>query len=61
MYAGGLMIRQFAFFFERNPLKWGLNISLMVFVMVCVVMLLLIAASRWIAVLGGKIPLRKQT
>jgi carbon starvation protein len=61
MSAGGLMIRQFAAFFERSPLKWGLNIALMVFVMVCVMTLLLIAVARWIAVLGGKVPVRKET
>jgi carbon starvation protein len=60
MSAGGLMIRQFAALFERNPLKWGLNIGLMVFVIVCVMTLLLIAAARWVAVLTGKIPLRKE-
>jgi len=33
-----------------------MNIALTVFVMACVSMLLLLAASRWIAVLGGMVP-----
>jgi len=38
-------------------LKGTLNIGLMVFVIACVLMLLLIAAGRWIAVLRSPKPL----
>jgi carbon starvation protein len=63
MSAGALMIQQFAEAkrFNTNPLKWGLNIGLMVFVIVCVMTLLLMAAARWVAVLSGKVPVRKET
>jgi hypothetical protein len=36
--------------------KGVLNISLTVFVIACVLTLLFIAASRWVAVLGGLAP-----
>jgi len=39
-------------------LKGSLNIALTLFVIACVGMLLLMAASRWVAVLGGLIPER---
>jgi carbon starvation protein len=58
MSAGTLMIQQFYLLMPRNPLRWGLNIGLMVFVMVCVASLLLIAVARWVAVLRGLVPVR---
>ena len=38
-----------------------MNIALTVFVMACVSMLLLLAASRWVAVLGGMVPAKAST
>jgi len=38
-----------------------MNIALTVFVMACVSMLLLLAASRWVAVLGGMVPAKAPT
>ncbi len=61
--AGVQMIPQFLALVGRNvwsPLKGGLNIGLMVFVMACVAALLLYAAARWIAVLRGVVPIRPE-
>ena len=38
--------------------KGVLNVSLTVFVIACVLALLLIAASRWVAIVSGMIPAR---
>jgi hypothetical protein len=43
-----------------GPLKGGLNIGLMVFVMTCVAALLLIAVGRWLAVARGVLPVRPE-
>jgi len=43
---------------KGQVLKGSLNIALTLFVIACVGMLLLMAASRWVAVLGGLIPER---
>jgi carbon starvation protein len=40
--------------------KGLLNIVVTVFIVLCVATLLLIAASRWVAVLGGLVPPRKE-
>jgi carbon starvation protein len=37
-----------------------MNIALTVFVMACVSMLLLLAASRWVAVISGMVPLKSE-
>ena len=55
------MIPQFLVLVEKSvwsPLKGGLNIGLMVFVLTCVLALLAQAAARWVAVLRGVVPLR---
>ena len=44
-----------------SPLKGGLNVGLMVFVITCVLALLAQAAARWIAVLRGVVPTRRET
>jgi hypothetical protein len=44
---------------QGDAKKWILNLSLTVFVMTSVGLLLLQAASRWIAVLSGLIPARQ--
>ncbi len=57
--AGALMIPQFIGLMNRGvwgPVKTGLNIALMVFVMACVAALVIQAAARWVAVWGGLIP-----
>jgi carbon starvation protein len=64
MTAGTTMIRKFwsnIIDFPVDWLKWELNIALTVFVMTSVATLLLIAVARWIAVLSGKVPVRKET
>jgi len=58
MTAGVQILEQFSALIARNPAKWILNIALTVFVMTCVATLLLMAAARWVAVLGGMIPVR---
>jgi carbon starvation protein len=58
--AGVLMVRQFfAMMSQGQVLKGLLNAGLTVFVIVCVGMLLMMAASRWIAVMAGALPQRK--
>ncbi len=59
MSAGVIMVQNFA----RNPnrLTGILNLSLTVFVMASVAFILLWAASRWILVLRGVIPVRPDT
>jgi carbon starvation protein len=57
--AGSQMIAQFMALTQSGqwgPLKGTLNISLTVFVIACVALLLLLAASRWVAVLAGMMP-----
>jgi carbon starvation protein len=59
MTAGGQMIPRFAALVQIGqwtPLKGVLNIGLMLFVIICVALVLLIAAGRWVAVLGGMVP-----
>jgi carbon starvation protein len=59
MTAGVQMMWQFAARFNQpnaDVVKWGLNIGLTVFVMTAVATLLLIAASRWVAVVGKLVP-----
>jgi carbon starvation protein len=60
MTAGAQMIGvQFPALIESGQkVKGVLNIALALFVIVCVGLLLLMAASRWIAVLSGAIPVR---
>jgi carbon starvation protein len=56
------MIPQFLVMVERNvwsPLKGGLNIGLMVFVLTCVLALVAQAVARWVAVLRGVLPVVK--
>jgi carbon starvation protein len=63
MTAGGQMIPQFITLVELKQwslLRGVLNISLTVFVITCVAALLLIAGSRWVAVIGGMIRVRKE-
>ena len=61
MTAGSQMIQQFlSLMGQGEVLKGVLNLSLTVFVMVCVGLLLLQAASRWIAVAAGLLPLPKE-
>src|SRR5262245_7156316 len=43
-----------------SPLKGGLNIGLMVFVMACVLALLIYSAGRWLAVWRGLVPIRTE-
>jgi hypothetical protein len=45
---------------QWSVLKGGLNVFLMVFVMACVLTLLIQAAARWVAVLGGAVPVRRE-
>src|SRR5262245_4350760 len=65
MTAGGKMIPQFIRLTEMGPpIGWSttkgvLNVSLTVFVITCVVVLLFIAAGRWLAVLTGAMPARR--
>jgi carbon starvation protein len=42
-----------------QALKAGLNLTLTIFVVACVGMLLLMAVSRWVAVMGGMVEQRK--
>jgi carbon starvation protein len=60
MTAGAEMIgSQFPALIEQGQVLTGyLSIVFAVFVITCVMTLLLMAASRWVAVLGGKIPVR---
>ena len=62
MTAGGQMLTyQFPDLIKEGQLLRGvLNMVLTVFVIVCVGTLLLMAASRWLAVLGGMVPARKE-
>jgi carbon starvation protein len=62
MTAGSQMIPRFLdLVHEGQALKGGLNLALMVFVMACVGLLLLQAASRWIAVASGLVQGGRQT
>jgi carbon starvation protein len=59
--AGSRMIPQFLQLVQRGvwgPLKGYLNVGLMVFVMACVGALLMLAASRWVLVGRGLVPVR---
>jgi carbon starvation protein len=59
--AGGQMLPQFMRRIEAgdwSPLKGGLNIGLMLFVILSVLTLLLMAAARWVAVARGVTPVR---
>jgi carbon starvation protein len=61
--AGSQMIPQFVGLVRSGAwteAKGALNIGLMVFVMACVGVLLLIAAARWLLVLRGIIPLKRE-
>ena len=62
MTAGVQMVGQFIGMLkhEATALRGALNLAMTLFVMVSVGLLLLIAASRWIAVLGGMIAVRKE-
>jgi len=63
MTAGVQMIPQFLARVSAgvwSPLKGGLNIGLIVFVMACVLLLLLQALARWLAVLRGIAPIRTE-
>jgi carbon starvation protein len=59
--AGGRMIPQFldADRLKADPVKWGLNAGLTVFVIACVLALLLMAVARWVGVLTGRVPVRR--
>jgi carbon starvation protein len=64
MTAGAEMIPQFMDLVRRevwSGLKGALNIGLMVFVMTCVAALLMIAVARWLAVLRGVIPVKRES
>jgi carbon starvation protein len=61
MTAGAKMLPQFVGLMEAgkwSTLKLVLNVSLMLFVMACVVALLLLAVSRWVLVARGRIGVR---
>lgn len=58
MTAGVQMINKFMLWIDRDPVKWTLNIAMTVFVMASVGTLLIMAASRWVAVIGGLMPAR---
>jgi carbon starvation protein len=58
MTAGTNMALQFVGRLEADPLKWGLNLGLMLFVMVSVALVVLMGAARWFGVAGGMIPPR---
>src|SRR5262249_12659764 len=63
MTAASQMIPQFVGFMQRGQwsgLKGGLNIFLMVFVIACVLALLVQAVARWVAVLRGIVPVRRE-
>ncbi len=66
MTAGTLMVRNFLVMIQggadmpAQPLRGVLNLSLTLFVMVSVGLLLLLAASRWIAVATGMVAARNQ-
>jgi len=61
MSAGGLMVSSFIGMIEGSatqpaqPLKGSLNLGLTLFIMIAVVLLLLLAVSRWIGVVGGMV------
>ncbi len=55
MTAGGTMASQFVAQMSADPLKWGLNLALTLFVMISVGLVMLIAASRWFAVASGRV------
>lgn len=56
MSAGVLMVQAFFGMIDRGQVLRGvLNVSLTLFVMVSVALLMLIAASRWVGVLSGRI------
>jgi carbon starvation protein len=61
--AGSLMIPQFIGLVQQgvwSPLKGVLNISMTLFIFTCVFALLLLALSRWIAVVKGVIPIHSE-
>ncbi len=61
--AGAQMVPQFLKLVDSGawgPVKGYLNVGLMVFVMACVGVLLLLAASRWVAVARGLVPVRPE-
>jgi carbon starvation protein len=58
MTAGYLMAQQFI---EAKSLRGYLNLGLTLFVVVSVASLLLLAVSRWVAVLGGLVPVADAT
>jgi carbon starvation protein len=63
MTAGARMLPQFLKLTQDGTwslAKGTLNIGLTVFVITCVMTLLLIAASRWVAVVGGLLPARRE-
>ncbi len=53
MTAGSNMALQFVSRLESDPLKWGLNLGLTLFVMVSVGLVVLMGAARWFGVWGG--------
>lgn len=61
MTAGYQLSRAFLSFMDRpgEAFKWGLNLSLMLFVIISVSLLLLLAASRWVAVLMAGRPVER--
>src|SRR5437588_560242 len=62
MTAGVQMVGQFVGMLEHEAtaLRGALNLAMTLFVMVSVGLLLLMAASRWVAVLGGLVAARKE-
>jgi carbon starvation protein len=60
MTAGGILVgRSFPAMIERGEVVKGvLNIAVTIFVITCVLTLLLLAVSRWLAVFRGVIPVR---
>jgi carbon starvation protein len=58
MTAGSNMALQFASRLDADPLKWGLNLGLTLFVMVSVGLVVLMGAARWYGVASGMIQAR---
>jgi len=63
MTAGAQMVGiQFPVMIQSGLVWTGvMNIALTIFVMTCVGLLLLLSASRWVAVLGGMIPVKESS
>ena len=55
MSAGTIMVDRFMEMMKMQPLKGALNLGLTLFVMIAVALLLVLAVSRWIGVIGGMV------